>query len=219
LIIAKHTVLGMWLSYPWKDLSRWDLARSHSEKVWDLSFPGLKGVRINGKIDSILLDKVKGSYWVRELKTSGLTTRQFRGRCQTSAQAMCYIWAARSLGFPVEGVIFEEIVKPKIRKRVTETAETFGQRIISDYTVDTEERYTQIPIIKTQDDIRRWLDDTRGWIRNIRKDKSYSRNYDYCWSFNSSCPYDKICFCDAPDEITLSAFYTKGNGHAEAEID
>ena len=98
-----------------------------------------------------------------------------------------------------------------------ESADDFGRRIMDDYGDEKKQKhyFTRHYTYRTKDDIRRYKTDMAHLIGEIcrRRDKGlWYRNPDACWSFNSECPYKKICFCDEPDTLTLDLYFTRGNG-------
>ncbi len=214
LRVGAYIAEGMWTHYPWKNLQEWD--RHFPEKEFDVPFPGLRGVRLVGRVDGLV--KKDGLWWVRETKTTGLTPRQFDGRCKTSAQATGYVLAMKELGYAVQGVLFDAIKKPLLRKRVGDTVDSYGKRIIEDYRLDSlkpegdRKCYSRPVSYRSEADLRNYIFDMTEMVRDIRKKVkggTWWRNLDYCWSFNSECPYAKICFVDQPDPLTIQVYFDK----------
>jgi len=214
LRVGKYIAEGMWMYYPWKNVKEWD--QHFPEKEFDIPFPGLRGVRLVGRVDGLV--KKNGNWWVREFKTTGLTPRQFEGRCKTSAQVTGYVYAMRELGYAVQGVLFDAIKKPLLRKRKTDTVDDYGKRIIEDYKADASlpekdrKCYSRPTSYRKDSDLRLFHDDMAEMVRDIRRRRRSNvwwRNQDYCWSFNSECPYEKICFMDSPDPLTMQVYFDK----------
>ena len=206
LILAKHTALGMWNNYP------------HNKDFQDIkpevefSIPISKTITYDGRVDGLV--KKNDKYWIREVKTTGLSMRQFEGRMQTSYQATGYIWALQEkMNLPIQGVMYDCIKKPLLRKRVSETATEFGERIQSDYADEKKQPhyFSRHYTYRTEEDIKNYKEDMAHLIAEIcrRRDKKmFYRNTDACWSFNSECPYRRICFRE-PDQLTLDLYYTR----------
>ena len=214
LRLAKYTNIGMWMYWPWKDLSEFE--EDFSEKEFKVTIPGLRGVRLVGRVDGLV--KMNGKWWIRELKTTGLTPNQFKGRMKTSYQVSGYVYAMRKLGFPVEGVMFEIIKKPLLRKRVNDSVDDFGRRIMSDYQNDgnapenARKAFSRVFEYRSGLQMEQFVTDTKELVRDIRTRQrlnNWYRNPDYCWSFNSECQFCKICFMDKPDEMTLKVYYDR----------
>jgi hypothetical protein len=210
LLIAKYTALGMWSFNPEKH-EKFDELKSEVE--FNIRLKGLRSVRLKGRFDGQV--KKNGVWWVREVKTTGLNQRQFEGRAQTSAQASMYVHAARQLGYPVEGLMFDYLKKPLLRKRTDETAHDFGKRIYEDYKAKPKFYFGRVYTYRNPDQMSLFEEDTVDMVREIRsrhRTYRYPRNPDQCWNFNSECPYKKICFQKVPDPLTVQLYYTKQGG-------
>src|SRR5579863_4574295 len=103
---------GMWQAFP-KD--RYQFQSILPEHPFVLDF---NGMNVEGRLDGLVQKDDK--WWVRELKTTSLQARQFKERVNISEQASLYYWAARKLGFPVEGVVYDALHKPLLRKNQSE---------------------------------------------------------------------------------------------------
>lgn len=207
LTIAKYTAIGMFMSYPFKDLSKFETIES--EKSFSVRVDNLRGVRFEGRIDGLV--KKDGHWWVRELKTSGLNQRQFNQRINTSSQSTGYMYAMRKLGYDVKGILYDYIKKPLLRKRVSENQHDFGNRIMLDYKNKPEMYYGQIFSWRNEVELNLWEEDMITLIRDARRRKEFPRNQDACYIYNSECPYKKICFVKEPDPLMLKLYF-KQNG-------
>lgn len=210
LTIAMYTALGMWTFYPYKFRDKYEEMKSEESFniVVDNKFI------FRGKVDGLV--KMDGNWWIREFKTTGLSENQFETRMKTSTQVTGYIYAMRKLGYDVKGIIFDFIKKPRLRKRVNDTATTFGERIFLDYK-DKKYYAPYFPFYtyRTDDILNMFEKDLiafYGFLEQQYKTNQWYRNPDACWKFNSECPYMKICFKDKLDPLTVKAFYKTG-GH------
>ena len=205
LLIARYIALGMWWNYPYKK-EKYDQVSSEEH----FEIPLLDGVRFVGKVDGRVHQH--GNWWVRELKTTGLTQRQFEGRCGTSAQATGYVYGMVKLGYDVKGVLYDYIKKPILRKGVNETADDFGRRIMKDYKDRPKLYYARHMSYRTPQDLRLFEEDTVRLAEDIletTKSGKFYRNMDQCWNFGAECPYAKICFADKPDQLTLELYFNR----------
>lgn len=210
--IEKYTVLGMWTFYPDKDLSGYEDLMV--EKEFSVMLGNLRNVRFVGRVDGLI--KKDGVWWVRELKTTGLTPNQFRARSDQSPQASGYVYAMRKLGYDVAGVQFDIIKKPLLRKRQSETCLDFSKRIMFDYLEDSKKphnerkAYLRMDQYRTKVQMKHWeesaIEKTKD-IREKRRHGRFTRDTSACWKYNSLCPYNKICYMDDPDKLTLELFY------------
>jgi hypothetical protein len=219
--ISKYTAIGMWNYYPFKNLAEFD--ENDTEKEFNISFGNMRGIRFKGRVDGLV--KLNNQWWIREVKTSGLTPRQFSGRMNTSVQATGYVYAMKKLGYDVQGVMYDVIKKPLIRKRTTDSVDSYGQRIIEMYkndnlrpTVDRE-FYSRHLIYRSPLQLEQYVQDTEELIRDIRRHKKHGnwyRNLDQCWNYNTECPYARICFADKPDKLTMELYYEKKEDKVES---
>jgi len=214
LELAKYTALGMWLYYPYKDVT--EFTTNVPEMEFETKIKGLRNVRLVGRVDGLV--EKDGKMWIREVKTTGLTPRQFTGRVQTSSQASTYVYALKSLGHPVIGVMYDCIKKPLLRKRKYESVIEFGERIVNDYKEDSKKpenerkAYIREYAYRSTQQLKDYEKDLRALITDIRykrNHKNWCRNTDQCWNFNSLCPYEKICFVEKPDQLTLELNYDR----------
>ena len=208
LELAKYTALGMWLYYPHKTLNFQDIKPEVEFKL-----PIINDINFVGRVDGLV--KKNNKYWLRELKTTGLSMRQFEGRMHTSYQATGYIWAMQKVtGHKIQGVMYDVIKKPLLRKRVSEMADDFGRRIMEDYSDEKKQKhyFQRLYTYRTEDDVKRYEEDRMHLVGDIcrrKKSNMWYRNPESCWQFNSECPYKKICFCDKPDQLIVDLMFTK----------
>jgi len=206
LVIAKYTALGMWMNYPTKDLN--DFSNVASEREFTL--PVAKGVNLVGRVDGLL--DYKQARWVRELKTTGQHFSQFERQSRISSQATTYVYAMNKLGENVQGVIYDYIKKPLLRKNMREDMHDFGRRIMRDYRERPGMYYRRHLVYRNPVDLAQYEQDLQDVIADIKrkkKDGGFYRNTDQCFNYNSECPYYKICHQETPDPLTVKLYYTK----------
>ena len=205
LVIQKFTALGMFANFPYFN-THFDEIKSEMEFRIKL----MRGVWFNGRVDGLV--KKDGLWWLRELKTTGQTQRQFNQRIATASQGTAYVWAMKKLGYDVKGIMYDYIKKPLLRKRVSENQYDFGSRVLTDYRKKQDFYYGQIYSYRTQQDIDLWEQDAISLAREMmgkRRSLRYYRNTQACYNFNSECPYKKICFEETPDSLTLQLYFKK----------
>jgi hypothetical protein len=204
LLILKYTAQGMWFYYPYKTV-KFD----HISSEEKFSIPLCRGWKFVGKVDGRVSQF--GNWWVRELKTTSLNQRQFEGRCHTSAQGTGYVYGL-STAYDIKGILYEYIKKPILRKGVKENADGFGRRIMQDYKDRPKIYYNHHLSYRNKQDLKNFHFDTCMLARHIEETLEtgmFYRNMDSCWTFGSICPYEKICFSEVPDQLTLDLYYTK----------
>ena len=206
LVIAKYTALGMWVYYP-KDLSVFKEIKPEMEVR--LRLKPMRGVKIILKADGLV---TTDHMWIRELKTSGLNFEQFQRRCENSTQASLYTYAMKNLGLPVQGMMFDYIKKPLLRKSVKEDKDQFGYRIMMDYKARPDFYFQRHFAYLSDESLKLFEDDLITCVKDIRtrcRDGKWCRNAGSCWNFNSPCPYLPICFQEQPDQLTIDLFFNK----------
>ncbi len=207
LLINKYIALGMWWFYPYKNLKEFQHIYSEEEFSVEIT----PDVHFVGKVDGRI--QQQDNWWVRELKTTSMNTRQFEGRCQTSGQGTGYVFGMNKKGYQVKGIMYECIKKPLLRKGVAETADEFGKRIMNDYKSRPKFYYTRYYTYRTPVDLTNFQEDTTLLAEDIQeklKSGNFYRNTDQCWNFGSECPYAKICFAEEPDPLTLELYFKIG---------
>lgn len=204
--IMQYTLTGMWNYHPFKVS---DFQKIEPELEFRVKVPGTRGIVFVGKIDGLVTD-LNGRKWIRELKTTSQPFSQFEVRSRQSAQGTGYLWAMKKLGYQVEGILYEYIKKPLLRKGVNETMDGYGQRIMYDYGNRPDVYYKRHPSYRPDVELDLFESDLRNAALDIRKrthDNRWHRNPDQCWNYNSECPYLKICFKAQPDPMTLQLYF------------
>ena len=206
LIVDRYKALGMFKFYP-SDLNLFEEITPEMEFKVPLS----QTDNFMGRIDGLI--RADDKYWIREIKTTGLSMRQFEGRAKLSYQTSGYMYGIQKLtGKEIQGVYYDIIRKARLRKRRTETAEMYGERFYDFYEDPKNWKflYKRYYTYRTSDDLQRFEKDIlllTDQIKRWYKDRSWYRNTDSCWSYNTECQYKRICFTDKPDPLVLELYY------------
>ena len=206
LVIGKYTALGMWQFYPYKSLKEFQEVYSEEQVIIPIGNYELT-IKVDGRI------KKDNVWWIRELKTTSYTQKQFEQRMASSAQVTGYVYGMRKKGYDVKGVMFDYIKKPILRKNKTEDMYQFGNRIMKDYQDRPKLYYGRLYTYRSEQDLKMYEKDMLAVAEEIEKRKAsgeFYRNQDACFNFNSECPYKKICFQEKPDTLTLELYFVKG---------
>jgi len=204
--IDKYTATGMWMHYP-KDLSIF----KHIEPEKEFNIPLNSEISFKGVVDGLVTDS-NDRLWVRELKTTSMPFSQFERRSRTTSQGSGYVWAMRKLGYPVEGVMYDFIKKPLLKKGVKDDMHSFGYKIIADYQTRPDFYYKRHFTYRNVEELEIFEQDllkTANEIQFRSEHNDWCRNQDQCWNFNSECPYLKICFQRKPDPLTIQLYFTQ----------
>lgn len=205
LVISRYTALGMWQFYPYKNLK--DFQEIYSEEEVHIPIGNYELIiKVDGRV------KKDNVWWIRELKTTSFTQKQFEQRMATSAQVTGYVYGMRKKGYDIKGVMFDFIKKPLLRKNKMEDMHQFGTRIMKDYQDKPKLYYARFYSYRTEQDLKLYEKDMLAVAAEMEKRSAtgeFYRNQDACWGFNSECPYKKICFQEKPDTLTLELYFTK----------
>ena len=210
LVIGKYIALGMWQFYPYKTLS--DFQEIYSEEEVHIPIGNYElTIKVDGRI------KKDDCWWIRELKTTTYSLRQFEQRMATSAQVTGYVYGMKKKGYDIKGVMFDYIKKPILRKNKMEDMYSFGTRIMKDYQDRFKLYYGRLYTYRTDTDLKLYEKDMLAIASEIEKRKAsgeFFRNQDACYNFNSECPYLKVCRTEQPDNLTIQLYFVKGGGDA-----
>lgn len=211
--IDYKTVLGMFINSPYKTIN---FQAMESEKEFEVKLTPI--IKFIGRVDGLVKDNER--WWIREIKTTGMPTKIFEQRAQSSSQATGYIYALKEVtGLNIQGVMYDYIRKPRLYKRRDECGAEYGQRIYADYCNKEKQRsyYSRYYTYRSPYEIQLWKDDTLKQSKHITrciKDDSFYRNTSACWVYGSECPYKKICFSETIDPLVVELFYEKKDKNA-----
>jgi hypothetical protein len=202
--IAKFTALGAWNYFPkeWRD----EYEEIQSEVKFHI--PLTKDVDFAGIIDGLV--KKDGNWFIRELKTTGLSFPAFERKANSSSQVTGYVYAMQKMGIDVKGIMYDFIKKPLLRKSVNDTVDTYSARIVQDYSKRPQHYFHRHFTYRTADDLKLFERDIFQLSEDINdklKTNKFYRNPNNCLNFNTECPYKKVCFQETPDPLTLQLYF------------
>jgi hypothetical protein len=204
LTVAKFTALGAWNYFP----RQWRDEYEEMQSEIDFNLPLTNGVDFCGVIDGLV--KKDGKWFVRELKSTGLSFPQFERAANISPQGTGYVYALRKMGIDVKGIMYDFIKKPLLRKGANDTVDTYSARIVHDYATRPQYYFHRHFTYRTDEDIRIFekdlLDLSEDLDNRLTTGKFY-RNPNNCLNYNTECPYKKVCFQENPDPLTLQLYY------------
>lgn len=210
LTIDKYTVMGMWANYPLSDM---EFTEVYPEKAFRVRLDGLRGIYLKGRVDGLV--KRNGVYWIREVKTTSMDRKQFQFKTSVSYQAAGYMYGIeKSTGVKIEGVIYDVVNRPKLKRRKDETAEDFGKRICEDYADPTRKEfyYDRHFSYRSTKEIEEFEKDMIALARELRtriREGKWYRNTDACYNYNTECQFKKICWIDKPDKGLIESLYDR----------
>lgn len=182
----------------------------------------LKEFSLSGKVDGIV--KQNGEYFILEHKTASQIDEGYLDRLWIDFQIIIYAWyIEQSLGIRISGVIYNVIVKSKIRQSKGETELEFEARrneLIAksktgkssakrkmpetneDFQIRLKDKYSEpgmfhrelIYISQDQfNELRNELWELSNAIIDARNRKAFYRNTSLCFQYGRPCPYFMIC--------------------------
>ena len=214
--IDKSVCMGMWMSYPFSDMGFQEVL---PEKKFEVKLGNMHGVKLVGRIDGLI--KKDDKWWIREVKTTSLSQQQFQGRAAVSYQASGYIYGIeKQEKIKVHGVLYDTIKRPLLRKRVTESASEFADRIVADYANPKNkdfyyDRYYSYRSDKEMEEFEIDMIKLAREIRTRKRKDDWYRNTDACWTFGKECPYKRICWVDKPNDDMIDAYYERRKNHEQ----
>jgi hypothetical protein len=204
LTVAKFTALAAWNYFPkqWRD--------EYEELQSEVKFrvPLGNEVDLAGIIDGLV--KKDGKWFIRELKTTGLSFPQFERAANLSPQVTGYVYAMRKMGINVSGIMYDFVKKPLLRKSTKDTVDTYSARIVQDYASRPQYYFHRHFTYRTDQDIKLYEQDLVQLAEDINdkiKTKKFYRNPNNCLNYNTECPYKKVCFDEEPDPLTLKLYF------------
>lgn len=124
-------------------------------------------------------------------------------RLRLDGQISVYYEGARSLGFDVEGVIYDVLGKPAIRplkvnqkRKVDETPEEFFQRCAEAIAEDPSRYLARAEVVRLEADMVEAMTDVWQLGRSLHENTlagRYPRNVDACFKFSRACPFWDVC--------------------------
>lgn len=201
-----------------------------ASRTWELA----------GKLDLVVRQNAR--VLIGEHKTSSLDVSPgspYWRRLRLDGQIGMYYEGARSLGFDVQGFLYDVCHKPTIRplkatpvearkftkagalyanqREVDETPEEYGTRLSEDIAAHPEQYFQRSEVVRLDAEMGDLLSDLWSLGRTIRENEiagRWVRNSEACETWGSLCPYFGICCGDESlDDTTL--FVHSDNVHPE----
>lgn len=227
-IIGKHIVYGMFKYYPFNDIG---FEMVCPEEKFKVRIGNLYKVCLVGKVDGRV--KRDGKWWLREVKTTGSSWTQAENRARVSYQGTGYIYGEqRALNIEIQGILYDFLKSSRLYKKIGDTAESYGERILGDYESHMTDpktggllkesrmyrRYYSYRSIHQIVEYEKDIIKATKKIRDCRKKNDWMRNPDMCYFYNRECSYMKICWATHMDKQMVSAFYDVVEENPEIEV-
>ena len=196
-----------------------------------------------GRVDGIVR-KQDGSLYLLEHKTASIIGSDYVGKLWTDFQIVLYSHYLRQLGIPLEGVVYNILVKPKLQQGRGETEAEFqaraadlasrnksgkssAQRKIPESDIDfatrlaawfeEPERFVRVELIfdtDTYDNLRSELWELTQQFLYARRREAFYQNTSFCFAFHRPCPYWAIC-SSKNNSLVIQTQYQERPPHTE----
>jgi len=154
-------------------------------------------VTVNGtdfivKMDGIV--RIGMDVWVLEHKTASRIDRNYWAQREMDLQIDLYLIAAKMLGYNPKGVLYDVVVKPKLKFLDRETEEQYINRCAA--WVQQPGKMEQVQYIRTPEQLEYTTRDTTEMVactqRAIKSDQ-FPRNMNACFDFYRDCEFLPVC--------------------------
>ena len=187
-------VSGYVAHYEERDAEKYSILEP--ESVFVLPVEGTSW-QTTGKIDLLLRMKNSSQHAIMEHKTASSIDTGYVSKIALDKQTLRYIWAARKkYNLNVTTVIYNVILKTKIRQRKNESLGAFIRRVHQEYVLDPAKYFYRETIQPTKSQIESIPADDQLNVLEIercREQGRYYMNTGHCYAYNSTCPFMPLC--------------------------
>ena len=135
--------------------------------------------------------------WIVEHKTAASVDAGYIGRLALDDQISTYMVGAESLGFKPKGVIYNVLLKPRIRQKKKESYQEYLGRIHTLYEESPEEYNHREIVLRSKTELEVFEDELRRFTEEMARIKEggfYAKNTGACITrFGSSCQFMPLC--------------------------
>lgn len=177
--------------------------------------------RLAGKLDAVLRDRRTGRVLVGEHKSSSEDISQgseYWRRLRMDGQVSVYYEGATSLGYEVDGCLYDVVGKPGIKplkatpeearkytkagvlyanqRAEDETPEEYRARLVEDIANNPAAYYQRGEVVRLESEMAEALHDVWQLGQQIRESQNagrFPRNPDACVRFGRTCPFFAVC--------------------------
>ncbi len=207
-----------------------------------------KSFILSGKVDGIV-KKPDGTYYLLEHKTASPIDGDYVGKLWTDLQITLYSFYLReALGIPIEGVVYNVLVKPKLVQSAGETEEEFAARLsalaaknksgksnatrrlpetdeefesrLADWFAE-KDRFLRVELAFDFDSfnlLRSELWELTQQYLDARRRDTWYQNTDFCFRWQRPCPYFAIC-SSKDNPLVIENQYQVKPAHSELSAD
>ncbi len=188
---------GAYLKVYADDLKKWKVL-----KVGDKPAVELKGkFKVNKRWDMYFtvdaLVEWKGKPWVLEHKTTSAIDAGYISRLSLDDQCSTYmVGTKRAWGIEPAGVIYNVMMKPRIRQKQKETREQYLERVVKLYEDSPHEYLYRTNVLRSKADLEEFERETdmfTGEMDRAQEAGFYYKNTGACSSWKGTCPMMSLC--------------------------
>ena len=218
------------LSFP-ADADPWDLAKARPmlrgyQARWSMEDYGILGVeqefetalvnpatkaeskswRLGGKLDAVVHERRTGRVLLVEHKTSSQDISMgspYWAKLKMDSQVSIYWAGAQSLGYDVQGLIYDVLGKPRLRplqatskRQKAETPEEFEARVTADIAENPDKYYQRGEVVRLETEMVDAMTDVWQLGQQLREAERLGRaprNPDACERYGRLCPFFGVC--------------------------
>lgn len=153
--------------------------------------------QLGGKVDAIA--RIDGRVLLVEHKTTSediTPGSPYWQRLRIDTQIPLYLQGCRALGFEPVGVLYDVLLKPRLRPKKGEDAPAFFDRLCAEIGDNPGKYFAQREIAVLEDDVAAAMADAWQTARALREGQlaqRYPRNSDACVRWNRPCVYFDAC--------------------------
>jgi len=217
--IAVSLFKGYAAIYPQDEFEEYVPEVRFSVEVEHTDLPEKKFV-LCGKTDAKI--KQNGMPYLFETKTtSSFNLNDYLARLELDDQSDTYLFSFGRMGYPAVGILYNVLVKPKLKQNVFESAEHFHKRIekaIMDDTKQVPEKrkyFRREMIYRSPEELAKWHAELLQTADDMYRYYPY-KNPGRCGDW-SGCEFKKLCEGMETDKFYISqTFVLKERQHEEA---
>lgn len=174
------------------DLKKWEVLQVEKEGRWQVA----KGWDMYFTVDMLVRERKSGKVFVVEHKTTAAIDHNYVARLSLDDQVSTYIVGSeKAWSIKPEGVIYNVIMKPRIRQKQTETEEQYLERVMALYVEQPQEYLFRCQLLAADRDLEQFekeLGQFTGELERAATLGFYYKNTDAC-SVRGTCPFMPLC--------------------------
>lgn len=166
-----------------------------------------QGFRLRGKLDWKMKPGAHESTFIVDHKTCSRLDKSMAEEWDFRFQFMFYPWAARRMGFEINGFMPNAIKKPELRQKMGESVEGFAARVKADMIIDPEKYFYRERQVLTKDSMEHFerrvlrpkiarlqlLANPDPALQQVQQAIAWDMNTDYCQKYGRPCEFIRLC--------------------------